>query len=187
MVSTPEEVTDDSTDLPIKSTPFKKLSARKSLCLFTNIFDFKKKAAKRNQNIDPLKWVISSGPIKRKKGYSKINDHINRYLYAWITRHPQVVQTKIYNDCLKVMLDDQSEPQLVPKLVLHVSVRELHNILVSDPHDGGIKDSREEDDNIIISDYTLRSLLPPKLKQISAQYKIMCGCECCIYAKIIHS
>ena len=46
-----------------------------------------------------------------------------------------------------------------------MSVRELHNSLVSDPNDGGIKDARDEDDNIIISDYTLSSLLPPQLKK----------------------
>ena len=85
------------------------------------------------------------------------------------------------------MLDDQIEPQLVPKLLLQVSVRELHNSLVSDPNDGGIKDARGEDDNIIISDSTLRSLLSPQLKQMSARYKIMWGCECCISVKRIHS
>ena len=40
------------------------------------------------------------------------------------------------------MLDDQTEPQLVPKLLLQMSVREQHNSLVSDPNDGGIKDAR---------------------------------------------
>ena len=85
------------------------------------------------------------------------------------------------------MFDDQTEPQLVPKCLLHLSVRELHNILVSDPNDGGFKDARDEDDNIIISDYILRSLLPPQLKQMSASYKIMCGCECCISDKSINS
>ena len=68
-----------------------------------------------------------------------------------------------------------------------MSVREPQNSLVSDPNDGGLKDDRYEDDNIIISDSTLRSLLPPQLKQMSACYKIMCGCECCIYAKSINS
>ena len=84
------------------------------------------------------------------------------------------------------MFDDKTEPQLVPKLLLHVSVREIHNSLVSDINNGGIKDARDEDDNIIISDSTLRSLLLPQLK-FSARYKVMCGCECCIYAKSIHS
>ena len=68
-----------------------------------------------------------------------------------------------------------------------MSVRDLHNSLVSDPNDGGLKDARDEDGKIIISDSTLRSLLPPQLKQISERYKMMCGCECCISAKIIHS
>ena len=105
-------------------------------------------------------------------------------MYTRITRHPQVVQSPISNDCLKVMLDDQKEPQLVPKLLLQVSVRELYNSLVSDPNDGGLKDARDEDGKIIISDSTLRSLFPPQLKQMSARYKIMRGCECCISSKV---
>ena len=99
-------------------------------------------------------------------------------MYECITRHIQVVQSPIYNYCLKFMFDDQKEPQLVPKLLLQVYVRELRNSLVSDPNEGGIKDARDEDDNIIISDYTLCSLLKPRLKQMSKRYKVMCGCEC---------
>ena len=85
------------------------------------------------------------------------------------------------------MLDDQTEPQLIPKLLLQVSVRELHNSIVSDPNDGVLKDARDEDGKIIISDFTLRLLLPPQLKQRSARYKITCGCECSISDKIIHA
>ena len=85
-------------------------------------------------------------------------------MYAWITRHPQVCQSPISNDCLKVMFDDKTEPQLVPKLSLQVSVIELYNSLVSDPNYGGLKDAREEDYNIIISDSTLHLLLPHQLK-----------------------
>ena len=66
-------------------------------------------------------------------------------------------------------------------------VRELHNSLVSDPNDGCLKDDSDEENNIIISDSTLHSLLSPQLKQMSARYKVMCGCECCIYYKSTHS
>ena len=59
---------------------------------------------------------------KKLKGRSKINWQIKRNLYTWITRHPQVVQSPISNDSLKFMLDDQTEPQLVPKFLLQVSV-----------------------------------------------------------------
>ena len=47
---------------------------------------------------------------KKLKGHSKINEQIKRNLYTWIIRHPQVVQSPISNDCLKVLLDDQTEP-----------------------------------------------------------------------------
>ena len=99
------------------------------------------------------------------KGHSKINGHIKRNIYAWITRHPQVVQSPISNDYLKVVFDDQTEPQLVPIFLPQVSVREPYNSLVSDPNYGGLKDARDEENNIIISDSKLRSLLPPQLKK----------------------
>ena len=95
-------------------------------------------------------------------------------MYTWITRNPQVVQSPISNDCIKVVLYDQPEPTLVPKLLLQVSVRELHKSLVSDPNDGGLKDAKDEDGKIIISDSTFRALLPPQLKNNYARYKIMC-------------
>ena len=57
-----------------------------------------------------------------RKRHSKINDRVKRNLYAWIKRHPQVVQSPISNDCLKVMFGDHTEPQPVPKFSLQVSV-----------------------------------------------------------------
>ena len=97
------------------------------------------------------------------------------------------MQSPISNDCLKLKVDGYTEPQLVPKILFHVSVRELHNNIVSATKDGGLKEARDEDDNIIISDSTLRSLLPPRLRKFSSRCKVMCGCECCIYYKMMNS
>ena len=47
MVSTTEGFTDNSPIYPMSSTPAKKPSAIKSLCLFTNIFDVKNRSATR--------------------------------------------------------------------------------------------------------------------------------------------
>ena len=56
-----------------------------------------------------MKVVTSQWTKKiKRKGNSTINEQIKLNLYAWITRHPQVVQSPISNDCLKVMLDDQT-------------------------------------------------------------------------------
>ena len=101
--------------------------------------------------------------------------------------HPQVVQSPITNDCLKVKMDGYTKPQLVPKLLLRVSIGELHNNIVSATKYGGLKEARDEDDNIIISYYKLRSLLPHQLIKMSSRYKVVCGCECCISAKSMHS
>ena len=58
ILSTPEGVTDNSPNVPMTSTPVKKPSARKSLCLFTNILGVKPKTAKgrdgsENQHAKP--------------------------------------------------------------------------------------------------------------------------------------
>ena len=76
--------------------------------------------------------------------------------------HPQVVQSPIFNYCIKVNIDGHTGPQIVPKLLLRVSVGEIHNRLVSYPVDGELKEAIDADNNISISDSTLRSLLPPQ-------------------------
>ena len=48
MLSTPEGVTDNIPNAPMTLTPVKKPSARKSLCIFTNILDVKPKIEKRH-------------------------------------------------------------------------------------------------------------------------------------------
>ena len=47
MVFTTEVFTNNSTISPRKLSPVKKSSAQKSLCMFTNVLDFKKKNAYR--------------------------------------------------------------------------------------------------------------------------------------------
>ena len=101
----------------------------------------------------------------KEKRELKIIKQINKSLYNWIMHHPQVVQSPTADDCMKVKIDGYTEPQLVPKLLLQVSVRETHKNLVRDKKYGGLKEAIDEDDNIIISDSKLRSLLPPQLKK----------------------
>ena len=141
-------------------TPDKKPSARKTLCLFTNILYVKKRTAIRRFGAAKSKHkAIKEGtnPCELKpkqKGNSKIKNQIKKSLYNWIMHHPQVLQSPIFNDCMNVNIDDHTRPQIVTKLLLQVSVHELHNILVSDPEDGGLKEEIYAENNIIISDST---------------------------------
>ena len=125
--------------------------------------------------------------ITNRRRHTKINEPFKKICYNCILQHPQVVQSPIFNDCLKVSIYFHSEPQVVPKFPLQVSVWELHNSKASPPEDGGRKDSIDASSNIIISDYMLCSILPPQLRKMSARYKVVCGCECYIYTKNIHS
>ena len=91
------------------------------------------------------------------------------------------------NDYLELSIDGHYEPQLVPKLLVQVSVRELHNSMVIPPEEGGLKEATNAYNNIIMSDSIIWSILPPQLKKMSAWYRVMGSCECCISAKSIHS
>ena len=78
--------------------------------------------------------------MKQKlKVNSKIKGQINKSLYNWIMHHPQVVQSPLTNDFLKVEIYGYTEPQLVTKYLLQVYVRELNNNLVSATIYGGPK------------------------------------------------
>ena len=80
---------------------------------------------------------------QKRKWHSNIDEKIKKYLYNWIMHHPQVVQSPLVNDCLKVKIDGHSEPKMVPELLFHVYVRELHNNFVSATMDGCLKEARD--------------------------------------------
>ena len=66
-------------------------------------------AAKSNRKA--IKFGNTPLALKQKrKGNSKINDQKNKSLYNWIIHHPQVVQSPIFNYCLKVKIDGPTEP-----------------------------------------------------------------------------
>ena len=87
MASTPEGFTDNSPISPMKTTPFKKPSAQKSLCMFTNILYVNKKNAYPRVGAAKYKckmikygntpWALK----KNRKGKSKISEEIRKSLY----------------------------------------------------------------------------------------------------------
>ena len=95
MMSTPEDVRYDSPSLPMTSTPVKKSIAGKSLCLFTNIFDIKKKTSKR--------WV-GAEKSKRRWGncasvmlplcFCYASEQRRYILYLWEQRHVRMAGTR---------------------------------------------------------------------------------------------
>ena len=76
---------------------------------------------------------------------------VKKYIYDCILQHPQVVVSPIANNCIKLYIDVQVEPQLVPKFLLQLPIIELHNSMVGPPEEGGITDAIYAENNIIVS------------------------------------
>ena len=93
--------------------------AIKSLCVFTEFFDSKKKAYVRQFGYakSECKAIIpgsmSWSSILKKIGHTQIHEWVKKSIYNCILQHPQILQSTIANDCLKVYLIAHSEPQLV--------------------------------------------------------------------------
>ena len=59
-------------------------------------------------------------------------------------------------------------------------MRQLHNVLIASPDDGGLVGGRHAITNdVIISDTMLRYLAPPQLRPMTDNHKMMCGCAIC--------
>ena len=111
MVSNPEGFTNNSPRYTMTPTAVNKPSARKSLCLFTKILDVKKKTSicrvgsakskRKSIKAGTTPWALKP---KRKEN-SRINNHINKSIYNWIISHPQILQSPIINDFLKVNIN----------------------------------------------------------------------------------
>ena len=79
--------------------------------MFNNILEVKKKTSYRRVGSakykrKAIKFGNTPCALKQKrKGYSKLDEQIRKSLYNWIIHHPQVVQSPIVNDFLKVKID----------------------------------------------------------------------------------
>ena len=58
-----------------------------------------------------------------------------------------------------------------------MSAQKLHNIRISPLEDGGIKDARDAENNIIISDSMLHNILSHQINKRTARYKVVCVCK----------
>ena len=157
MVSTPEEIPDDSPSFHTNQTTVKNPTAIKSLRFSPKYLMLTRQLLSvmletKNKNEELLNLEVVCGKLKKRKVHSKINDHIKHDLYKWITHYPHVLQLPIFNDCLKVIFDDQTQPQIFTKLLIQVYFRELYNNLVSDPNYCGLQETRDKEYNIVIVD-----------------------------------
>mmetsp|Transcript_5084 Transcript_5084/g.7971 ORF Transcript_5084/g.7971 Transcript_5084/m.7971 type:complete len:182 (+) Transcript_5084:2-547(+) len=124
--------------------------------------------------------------LKKKKGYSKVSEQLRKELQEWILDHPSVVPSPITNETLLIAdPDNPTHKKRVAKLLLEISIRELHNDLLHEER--GLVTVRNEKGDVLISDTALRYLVPEQLRRMTKRHKQMCGCEVCIVANMLQA
>jgi hypothetical protein len=138
-------------------------------------------AAARRLKLSEHEEGTSWSSVEARKGHSRITKEVKLTLHGWVldVDHPRVVNSPTANDTLLVLNEESGKKERVGKLLIEISVRELHNDLISPASDGGLAAARV-DGKVIISDTALRYLLPPQLKPMTEKHKQMCGCEVCL-------
>jgi len=117
---------------------------------------------------------------RKRKRWQKISQDVRDKVYAWIVDHEMVVESPIANDALLKLNLVTGEKERVPKLLLQIPVRELHNDLLKPVEEGGLLEARDNNGRALISDTALRSMMPEQLRRATERHKQMCGCEICI-------
>ena len=117
----------------------------------------------------------------KRKGWTKVNKELEEKVHSFIENHPNVVQSPIMNDYVSVK--DKADPSVVhkvPKLLLQITIRELHNDLIDELPEAS------KDGVPLISDTKLRQMMPPQVKKMTDRYKEMCGCTDCVSVGYFH-
>ena len=75
----------------------------------------------------------------------------------------------------------------IPKILISISIRELHNDMLKKASDGGLEGAVDANGNAVISDTALRDNLPFNLRSLTERHKQVCGCEVCTVVNKYHN
>ena len=126
--------------------------------------DLLKLQAEGNNSIIPSGTVFSQ--VVKSKGYNKVDQDLIDKVYSFIENHPNVIQSPIMNDYVRVK--DKTDPSVihkVPKMLLQISIRELHNDVLEQLPEAS------KDGIPLVSDTKLREMIPPQVKKMTDRYK----------------
>ena len=122
--------------------------------------------------------------VIKQKSWTKISEELKQNVYNYIhNEHPHVVRSPLANDMVTVEdPEDTTKFIKVPKLLLQVSIRELHTDVIEN-----VEGATDPAGNPVISDTKLREILPPEVKRTADRYKQICACQLCVLIGYYHS
>ena len=121
------------------------------------------------------------GISQETEKYSKVTTELIEHMNEWIGNYPQVTNPPISNDILLVPdLDRPGKKTRVSKLLLQISICELHNDLMSESNIHQLKKAVDETiGKPLIRETALRAIMPKNVRKIIDRYKQTCGCKIC--------
>ena len=92
----------------------------------------------------------------KSRGWTKVDLALQNKVHDWIQKHEYVVESPIMNDMVCIPdPNDETKTIKTSKLLLSISVRELHNYLLKH-----LDAAKTPDGEVLISDTKLRKILP---------------------------
>ena len=128
---------------------------------------------------DPGDNAAIHSQVLKSKGWTKIKPELKKEMYAFIKQYHHIVHSPLKNDTILVRdPDDPSTKIKKPKLLLQVSIRELHNGLIASVP------SCKKNGKPLISDTKLRMILPKEVRRMTSHHKTMCACIVCVQMRL---
>jgi hypothetical protein len=90
-----------------------------------------------------------------------VTEEMRAKLHVWVLNHPHIVDSPIARDTLLIKDPETRKKLRTGKILLEVSVRELHNDLLDLPANGGLDCVRNAEGKVIIRDTALRFVAIP--------------------------
>ena len=100
-----------------------------------------------------------------------ISEDLKDQIQKWVCNYDNVIHSPITDDT--ILVTDEltgKKTKRVGKLLLTRLVRELHNDLIKDVNEGGLKDVWNGN-KLLVSETGLSFLLPDQLKKFTPSYK----------------
>ena len=135
---------------------------------------------------DPAEHNTTWCVLRQRSPYQTMQRTLRDDLINWILSHEHVIPSSQTSDTILVLNPTTQKREPVTKLLLQVSVRELHDDLIGPPPKGLPSVYDPITKQLLVSESTLRAMLPPQLRRMTNAQKDICGCECCITTKLLH-
>jgi hypothetical protein len=177
LVSTPDI---DRDGVPTNQQVMRLLNIKRSL--FSSSQEKRKKLKRGGE--EEAGGVVEWSQVRRRKRWSKVDQVLLSKVQQWVRDHSMVQECPNVNDTLLVKDPITGLKTRVRKLLLYIPVRELHNDLLGK---GGLPEARDSNQNVLISDTRLRTILPTELRAATDSHKQMCGCQYCLTTRFLQA